>query len=114
MSSCVREGRLDLDKVMTGEALSSEYAPLEIALIALKPANSSSLTDSEKMLQKAINKYRKEAYDYALTENFDLNKPFLSVSEAKTLTNKEKELIAPFDFNKINLFVEACEKANTI
>ena len=69
------------------------------------------VTETEKALQKALNKYRKEAYDYSLNENFDMSKPFLSVTEAKSLTHKEKELLTPYDFNKIKLFVDACEQA---
>lgn len=101
-------------KVMSGEHLSKGYEPLEAALSALKPIDSANLTESEKALHKAMNKYTKEAYDYALIDSFEQDRPYLAVMDTKTLTSKEKELIAPFDFNKINLFVEACEKANTI
>lgn len=101
-------------KVMTGESLPYGYAPLETALKSLKPKDSRNLTESEKVLHKAMNKYTREAYDYAIEKTYEQDLPFLSVKDAKTLTNKEKELIAQFDFNKIKLFVDACEMANTI
>ena len=101
-------------KVMSGEHLSKGYEPLEAALSALKPIDLTNLTESEKALHKAMNKYTREAYDYTLGASFEQDRPYLAVMDTKTLTNKEKELIAPFDFNKIKLFVEACEKANTI
>lgn len=101
-------------KVMKGEPLAKGYEPLETALKLLKPVDPNNLTETEKVIHKAMNKYVKEAYDYELRESFEPEKTFLTVTEAKTLTNKEKELISPFDFNKIKLFVDACEKANSI
>lgn len=101
-------------KVMKGESLTKGYEPLETALESLKPKNPINLTESEKALHKAMNKYTREAYDYTLEKTYEQEKPFLAVKDAKTLTNKEKELIAQFDFNKIKLFVDACEMANTI
>ena len=101
-------------KIMSGKNLSPDYAPIEAVLTPLRPKDPDNLTDAEKVLQKAINKYTQEAYDYELEKSGETEAPFLSVMDAKSLTNKEKEMIAPYDFNRIKLFVDACEKAKSM
>ena len=101
-------------KFRNGKPLDPKYKMLEPILKPLKPIDPESLTDEERFLQKALTKYTQEAYNLTLENPYEANLPFLKVSEAKTLTLKEKELIEPFDFNKIKLLVDACDKYDSL
>ena len=60
-------------------------------------------------MQKALTKYTQEAYAERLKFPNKAGQPFLKVMDAKNLTVKEKELLEPYDFNKIKLLVDACD-----
>ena len=91
-------------KMTNGKNLSPKYVPLEMLLRDIKPIDPKKLTEEEKIMHKALNKYSIEAYNFALEHPYEEDAPFLSVASAKTLNAREKELIAQFDFNRIKLF----------
>ena len=94
-------------KFRNGKPLDPKYKMLEPMLLPLKPKDPENLTDEERFMQKALTKYTQEAYIYQFECPYGTERPFLKVSESKTLTAKEKELLEPFDFNKIKLLVDA-------
>ena len=94
-------------KFRNGKPLDPKYTALEPILMPLKPKDLENLTPEEAFLQKALTKYTQEAYTERLVNPYDVDRPFLRVSEAKSLTSKEKEVLAPFDFNKIKVLVDA-------
>ena len=94
-------------KFRNGKPLDPKYQMLEPMLMPLKPKDPENLTDDEKFIQKALTKYTQEAYIYQFECPYGVERPFLKVSEAKNLSAKEKELLEPFDFNKIKLLVDA-------
>lgn len=95
-------------KSRNGKPLAPKYSILEPVLKPIKPVDLENLTEEEKFLQKALTKYTQEAYTERLKCPYD-RKVFLKVAEAKSLNAKEKELLEPYDFNKIKLLVDACD-----
>ena len=96
-------------KSRNGKPLDPKYSMLEPIFKPLKPVDMDNLTEEEKFMQKALTKYTQEAYTERLNRPYKENQPFLKVSDAKSLTAKEKELLEPYDFNKIKLLVDACD-----
>ena len=96
-------------KSRNGKPLDPKYSMLEPVLKPIKPVDLENLTEEEKFMQKALTKYTQEAYTERLSKPYKENLPFLKVADAKSLTLKEKELLEPYDFNKIKLLVDACD-----
>ena len=97
-------------KSRNGKPLDPKYSMLESVLKPIKPLDLDNLTDEEKFLQKALTKYTQEAYTERLNKPYKDNQLFLKVADAKSLSLKEKELLEPYDFNKIKLLVDACDE----
>lgn len=97
-------------KGRNGKPLNPKYKILEPILLPIKPKDPENLTPEEMFIQKALTKYTQEAYTERLDNPFETNRPFLKVADSKTLTAKEKEMLEPYDFNKIKVLVDACDQ----
>lgn len=102
-----------LYKIRNGKTVAPKYEAVEKYLEPLKPVDEYA-TEAEKTtseaLQKAMTKYTQEAYEQPLKKPYDSNFELLKVEDAKSLTKKEKALIAKYDLNKIAILMEACER----
>lgn len=101
-----------LYKIRNGKTVDTIYEPVEKYLAPLKPLDeyaSASEKQAHEALQSAMTKYTQEAYEKPLKKPFDSKFELLKVSDSG-LNKKEKNLIAKYDFNKIAILIEACEK----